>query len=397
MPTAQVKRSSLGRPRKITEDAKSVRPFPTSKDNTFSRLAQIRRAQVREAQQAYRSRQQSQLSSLKARVEQLEDVFDHLRRTVHAFDKEVLRDGSQLSQPQLFQTVQLLRDDIISHFKRADIHFQEPPKNQTSNPPKAVNEQPQAQVAAEVSVSRLKDRTSGSDFWKLFLGSSTGMIPSTNTHIMDQSNDLVPIHVTPSIAEIHTIQYATTPFTQRLFRACAESGHRFLSNLSYKDEDMWEFGLLLQKMPRAEIRDYFGRVVDMEPCHPIIDARFPYISVGGAGTHFLQPSSDGFPDSLAPFQTTNGVSYVPADEDWFDVHDVERYLFNQGIGVGEFPSSVLTISYPSSPGAGPSNLQPPQGELPGSMMMVVDEYKLINTRTESASSRSGLCGWLSPV
>ncbi|CAG8903577.1 unnamed protein product [Penicillium egyptiacum] len=361
MPTAQVKRS-LGRPRKPVEDAKS-----------------IRRAQVREAQQAYRSRQQSQLSSLKARVEQLEDVLNQLSQTMHIFDNQVIRDGSQWSQPQLFRTVQLLRDDIVSHFKRADIHFQESPKNQTSEPSPSVNEQAHAQVASEVSIGRLKDHTSQSDFWKLFLASSAGIIPSTNTWTLDnQLNVLVPISVAPSIAETHTIQYATTSFTQRLFRACAESGHRFLSNLSYRDEDMWEFGLLLQRMPRAEIRDYFGRVMSMEPCHPIIDARFPYISLGGAGTHFLQTSGDAFPDSFALFRTTNGVSHVPADEDWFDVHDVERYLFNQGIGVGQFPSSALTISYPSSPGGVPSNLESPQGQLPGSMMMVIDEYKLVN-------------------
>lgn len=362
MSAAQVKKYSLGRPRKPAEDAKSTR-----------------RAQVREAQQAYRSRQQSKLSSLKARVEQLEDAFDHLSQTMHTFDLQVIRDGSQLSHTELFRTVQLLRDDIMSHLKRADIRFQESPNNQPSEPSQPVAEKLHAQVASEVPMGRLKDHTSESDFWKLFLGSSAGMIPSTNTQALDnQSNDLIPIHVAPSIAETHTIQYATTPFTQRLYRACAESGHRFLSNPSYKDEDMWEFGLLLQKMPRAEIRDYFARIVNTEPCQPIIDARFPYISLGGAGTHFLQPSSDDFSDSLALFRTTNGVTYVPADEDWFDVHDVERYLLNRGIGVGECPSSTLMISYSSSPGAGPSNLKAPQGELPDGMMMVIDEYKLVN-------------------
>ncbi|KAJ5812931.1 hypothetical protein N7447_009954 [Penicillium robsamsonii] len=344
--------------------------------------AQIRRAQVREAQQAYRSRQQSQLSSLKARVEQLEDVLNQLSQTVQEFDNQVIRSGLQWSQPQLFRTVQLLRDDIVSHFKRADIPYQKSPESKTSELSQVINEQPHAQAASQVSMGRLKDQTEGSDFWKLFLGSSGGMVPSTNTKSLDnQWNDLVPIPVTvpPSIAETHTIQYATTPFTQRLFRACAESGHRFLSNPSYKDEDMWEFGLLLQRMPRAEVRDYFGRAINMEPCNPIIDARFPYISVGGAGTHFLQPFSGAFSDSFALFRTTNGVSHVPADEDWFDVHDVERYLFNQGIAVGEFPSSALTISYPTSPGAGLSNLEIPQGATPGSMMMVIDEYKLVNS------------------
>lgn len=343
-------------------------------------MAQTRRAQVREAQQAYRSRQQSQLSSLKARIVQLEDAFHHLSQTMHTFDDQVIRNGSQLSQPELFQTVQSLRDDIVSHLKQADIRFQESPNNEPSEPSQAVVGQARAQVASEVPTGRLKDHTLESGFWKLFLGSSAGMIPSTNTQALDnQSNDLNPIPVTPSIAETHTIQYATTPFTQRLYRACAQSGYRFLSNPSYKDEDMWEFGLLLQRMPRADITDYFARVVNLEPCNPIIDARFPYISLGGAGTHYLQPSSDYFSHSFALFRTTNGVTHVPADEDWFDVHDVERYLLNQGIGVGEFPSPTLTISYPSSSVAGHSDLEAPQGELHDGMTMVIDEYKLINS------------------
>ncbi|KAG0158290.1 hypothetical protein PDIDSM_5803 [Penicillium digitatum] len=221
MSTAQLKKSILGRPRK-SADAKAMR-----------------RAQVREAQQAYRSRQKSQLSSLKARVEQLEDAFYHLSQTMHAFDDQMLQNGSQWSQPDLFRTVQLLRDDIVSHFKRADIQFQEPPKKQMSESSPAVVEQLHAQVASEVPRGRLKDHTLESDFWKLFLGSSAGMIPSTNTQTLyNRSKDLVPIPMTLPIADTHTIQYATTPFTQRLFRACAESGHRFLSNEIYKDEDM---------------------------------------------------------------------------------------------------------------------------------------------------------------
>ncbi|OQD95910.1 hypothetical protein PENSOL_c018G07101 [Penicillium solitum] len=377
MPTVQVKKSSLGRPRKSAEDAKSTR-----------------RAQVREAQQAYRSRQQSQLSSLKARVVQLEDAFHHLSQTMHTFDDQVIRNGSQLSQPELFQTVQSLRDDIVSHLKQADIRFQESPNNEPSEPSQAVVGQARAQVASEVPTGSLKDHTLESDFWKLFLGSSAGMIPSTNTQALDnQSNDLNPIPVTPSIAETHTIQYATTPFTQRLYRACAQSGYRFLSNPSYKDEDMWKFGLLLQRMPRADITDYFARVVNLEPCNPIIDARFPYISLGGAGKHYLQPSSDYFSHSFALFRATNGVTHVPADEDWFDVHDVERYLLNQGIGVGEFPSPTLTISYPSSSVAGHSDLEAPQGELHDGMTMVIDEYKLINRLSQLPVSLGCVAGF----
>ncbi|KAJ5457942.1 hypothetical protein N7475_009330 [Penicillium sp. IBT 31633x] len=339
----------------------------------------MRRAQVREAQKAYRSRQQTQLSSLKARVEQLEDAFDHLSQTMHRFDTQVTQNGSKWSQPELWQTVQSLRDDIVSQFRHAGVSFEETSKEKTTEPSQSVNEQPPAQVASGTLIDRTRDRSTESNFWSLFLGSSAGMMPPTNSQsLTEEPSERVPVPLTLSVAETHTIPYATTPFTQRLFRASAESGYRFLSNLSYKDEDMWEFQLLLQRMPRAEIAEYFRHVVNLEPCNPIIDARFPYISLGSAGTHFLQHRNGSTLDRFAAFRTTNGVSHVPSDEEWFDVHDVERYLLNQGIEVGEFPSSTLMMSHPLSPKVGSSSLVASREAMPGGMMMIVDEYKLVN-------------------
>lgn len=374
----------------------------------------MRRAQVREAQKAYRSRQQTQLSSLKARVEQLEDVLTHLSRTMHAFDNQISQRGPQWSQPELLRTVQSLREDIVHQLKRAEIKVEEPQKNPTAESSRTVDEQPHAQVAPEASLARTRDSTTESDFWALFLGSSAGILPSTNQSTVGQSTDLVPVPGTPSVAETYTIQYATTPFTQRLFRACVESGYFFLSNSLYKDEDMWQFKLLLQRMPRAEIKEYFKRVSSVEPCNPVIDARFPYICLGRSGTYFLQSDNDLVADRLAHFRTTNGVSHVPSDEEWFDVHDVERYLLNQGIRVGNFPSSNLLTNHPYNANSWPLDLVNYHGTTPGSVMMVIDEYELVNgehplfflpfaciqanlTRAESLSCCPRLCGWVPPV
>lgn len=209
---------------------------------------------------------------------------------------------------------------------------------------------------------------------------------------MASSNGLMPIHmcpdsttelssITPSstpILDTKVIQYATTPFSQRLYRACAESGLRFLSNPSFKAADLWpEFGMLLLKMPREEIREYFKRVVTSQPCNPIIDGRFPFISLGGSGTHFLA-SSNNASSVLQLFENTNGVLHVASDEQWFDVHDVERYLASQGIAVGEFPSSATSIQQ-NSQGDMPSSMGIIQGLSSNNTMMVVDEYKLVNS------------------
>ncbi|KAJ5873976.1 uncharacterized protein N7529_002406 [Penicillium soppii] len=339
----------------------------------------MRRAQVREAQKAYRSRQQSQLSSLKTRVEQLEDAFNHLSQTMHSFDDQVIQNGTQWPQPRLFRAVQMLRDDIVSQFKRADIHFRETPKSQSQNEEllQATNQQLQTQATPQMVISTRNDHPS--NFWNLFMGSSAGMIPSDSSHESTAASSIM--RFSPALTfEPHIIQYATTPFTQRLFRACAESGLRFLSNPSFKVEDMWpEFGLLLEKMPRAEIREYFTRVVSMNPCNPIIDTRFPYISLGGSGTHFLLPSDNASSEILSRFQRTNGVYHVVSDEQWFDVHDIERYLFSQGIGVGDFPSSISSMSPSTHRDGGHLSLVGTHGTSPSNTMMVVDEYKLVNS------------------
>ncbi|KAJ5782518.1 hypothetical protein N7457_004292 [Penicillium paradoxum] len=337
----------------------------------------MRRAQVREAQKAYRSRQQNQLSTLKARVEQLEDAFDNLSQTVQAFEDQVIQSGSQWTQTELLQTVKSLREDIVSQFERAGIQSRDPPKDQTTEPSQPVNEQPHPPVTSEALIAR--DRTTGSNFWSLFLSSTAVMVPSTNTQTtVNESNDLIPVNSVQSTNETDTIPYATTPFTQRLYRACVESGYLFLSNNTSKDKDMWQFKYLLQRMPRAEIIEHFQRVANKEPCNPIIDVRFPYISIGGSGTHFLQHHSDAWSDNLAPFRTTNGVFHIPSDEEWFDIHDVERYLFNQGIGVGNFPASEFMESHSDTPNIGGLSLVT-YGATPGSTMMVIDEDELVTS------------------
>jgi hypothetical protein len=80
---------------------------------------------------------------------------------------------------------------------------------------------------------------------------------------------------------------------------------------------------------------------------------------------------------LELFRGTNGVTHIHSDEDWFDVHDIEGYLFSEGIGLDEYPSPLSSI--PSIEETGTLALT---GSVPGTMM-VIDEYKLINSMSSS--------------
>ncbi|PIG87131.1 hypothetical protein AARAC_009711 [Aspergillus arachidicola] len=95
-----------GRPRKV----------PTAAPDT------VRRTQLREAQRAYRSRQQSLLASLKSRVARLEDAFGQLNQIMDSFDAQVIKPGAQMSHAQLFQAVKLFQNEICFQLERVDSH-----------------------------------------------------------------------------------------------------------------------------------------------------------------------------------------------------------------------------------------------------------------------------------
>lgn len=147
-----------------------------------------------------------------------------------------------------------------------------------------------------------------SDFWRLFFGSTNPLLPpirdTSPQH--DDHNDAFLSPATYSLNSNNSnpkIEYTITPFTQKIFCTCAESGHRYLTNSTVTDTQMWpEFGLLLEYLPRWEIISYFERVLSANPCNPVKDRRFPFISLGGAGTYFPAGSGEHGILNLLPFQ-----------------------------------------------------------------------------------------------
>ncbi|KAJ5741935.1 hypothetical protein N7533_011344 [Penicillium manginii] len=302
---------------------------------------QERRRQIRDAQRAYRSRQQSLLESLKERNAHLEDVVGQLSQIMHSFHQT--KASPHLPLSNLPKAVDLLEDEITLQLKRAEApslrensqqnsqHYANLPMFQEKMQHLLV--QPSLDLAKTVYPPTPVVKQSDSPFWTSFLQTSHLLIPGVPPTLYNASCDTstgpLDLHGPP-------IPYATTPFTQKLFRACAESGHRYLMNDTVTDHEMWrEFGLMLQKVPRVEVTLYFKRVLAATPCNPIEDFRFPFISLGGAGTHFprtrqISIGASGL-HNLLPFQTTNGIKELPSDEEWFDVHDVEGFLSSRGI------------------------------------------------------------------
>lgn len=212
-----------------------------------------------------------------------------------------------------------------------------------------------------------------SNFWCLFFNSTNPILPpiQKTTPSLD-----TPTHP-PFNTTNQTIQYTTTPFTQKLLRACAESGHRYLTNPTVTDAQMWpEFGLMLEYLPRQEIISYFERALNTSPCNPVLDGQFPFISLGDAGVHFSS-GSRGM-QNLFPFQETNGVRVISSEEEWFDVKDVEGYLVDRGIRL------VGCYDLASYTGDGSSLVVSGQ-VLPDNMVAVLDESTLINGESRQDS------------
>ncbi|KAB8233131.1 bZIP transcription factor [Aspergillus alliaceus] len=360
----------------------------------------VRRTQLREAQRAYRSRQQSLLATLKSRVAILEDAFGQLGQIMDSFDSRVVKPGAQLSQAQLLQAVKLLQNEISFQLRRAGCHAS---PNEDSCSPTSHNQNHQqtrnrpsskpcqGDKATTGGPAWTKEKAQSSDFWRRFLGSSNGFLPPVKP-IDHESSPCISLPLSID-RDNHTIVYATTTFTQRLYRTSAENGYRYLNNATVVDEDMLpQFGLVSQSVSREQLRVYFGRVLRTRPCNPVYDRRFPFISLGGAGTHFPQATQGSRSQNLLPFRTTNGVLELPSDEEWFDVNDIEGFLIEKGIVLKEnYLASVLSISRMDGDSSMTHNLPLQSGNIvdssglfipdqstPSNMVMVLDEDPVID-------------------
>ncbi|GAD92950.1 hypothetical protein AOR_1_830084 [Paecilomyces variotii No. 5] len=318
----------------------------SSADTPDATRTQVRRKQIREAQRAYRSRQQSLVTDLKSRVSQLENTLDEIRRMVDSFHGQIIQPETSPPQPQLMKTVTLLSQEISTELKNSEHRYEESEQRCFSTRAARRSQEFDKKLKGLLlepsqslplgheppSLSMLStSNSSAPDFWRFFFQSGNALLPPITTD--GNSSDPWPRLTSPGhhIAAVdRTIEYTTSPFTRRLFHACARAGHQYLTNSLVTDEEMWqEFGLVLQRIPRQEITTYFQRVLRANPCTPVEDPKFPFISLGGAGNHFLPTAERA--QNLHRFQSTNGVRVLASLDDWFDVNDVERYLISSGI------------------------------------------------------------------
>ncbi|CEJ90365.1 hypothetical protein VHEMI06154 [[Torrubiella] hemipterigena] len=299
---------------------------PKAKKNATTRpISTARRKQVRQAQSTYRARQRSLLSDLKEQVANFQDSFCAIGQAVNQFQSHLARQDPSSAATELFQKAQQLCSDISAQLQRCrqDNMVGDSQEETASEAPETPH---QYTIALRSKPAASHTQQPSSDPLRLFLTSRNGLFPSLSSGHMVTSSE---------VQRQLTIDYPTTPFTRRLFYDCAVAGYYFLSDLTLSDEQVWpRFGMSLEGVPRLEVVDYFQRVLATTHCTPIQDPRFPFCSVGGAGTHFSRvPGSSAPPhlQNLDVFRATNGLRVIEDAEEWFDVMDVEGYMNSMGI------------------------------------------------------------------
>ncbi|KAL4807904.1 hypothetical protein BDV18DRAFT_159112 [Aspergillus unguis] len=249
-----------GRPRKLIQDAGMSQE-------------ERRRAQVRNAQRAYRSRKEANTSFLKQRIAQLENTIKSMGSTVLSFGGDIVRSGALDSHPELLRP---LGDTVRSCLGL--------PGFQSSG---------------------LRGGAA-----------AAGLIASSQSDGRGMS-----------IAE----------FIDQLRITCCYQAYLVLSNPSIPDRKIERpFRFLLGLMPRKEIASYFRDALLARAGHITLEKwdHIPLYRIGGAGTHY--PRSGGrFPwvEGGSSGQSDRGDEQV--EEAWFDIGDLEGYLAERGVVFAE--------------------------------------------------------------
>lgn len=128
-----------------------------------------------------------------------------------------------------------------------------------------------------------------------------------------------------------TLQPYKETFARRLYRACVEQGYRCLTDPSTEPETLARiFRLPLTMVTRQYIVAHFEFFLRYGSHGSLGELDIPFISIGGAGTHFKHDQRSYISDGSAP---ESGVTELGADQighemqgEWFDCYDVEGYL-----------------------------------------------------------------------
>ncbi|GKZ61510.1 hypothetical protein AnigIFM49718_008228 [Aspergillus niger] len=375
--------------------------------------AKRRRTQVRLAQRAYRSRKEAELQALKTRAHELEMLIERMNEKFISFTDDLIKSGMLSKRPDvawgLHQTIAqslFLANQVVS--VAAD----------DADPLDVERNVPETRASgADIDATEgdIYNANDTYDYARIPLPDiqeltaqvrreDSSQDPFAVTQGYDPAVPEIPIQATrpcptplslnSPLPNTHTLERAS--FARRLYRACVEQGHQCLTNPSHHFEELaYKFRLSMKLFPLQHIIAHFEEFLSGRHHEAIMELNVPFISIGGAGTHFQHQQRSYLADNTS-FQPS--VIQVAAEQvdpdmrgDWFDCYDVEGYLEEcRIVPVRGLP--LAKMKFPTFPGLERdrshqqiSGLNAPQHS--GSQK-IIDEITLIQRKSTWSSQLS---------
>ncbi|KAB8227699.1 bZIP transcription factor [Aspergillus alliaceus] len=334
-----------------------------------------RRTQVRLAQRAYRSRKEAELQALKTQVHELEMLVEQMNATFLSFTDDLIKSGVLSTCPdvalRLHQTiaqslsfanrvVSVAADDadpldtegnaVETRARGGVVDTTEGDVANANDNLYDVAEIPLPDIQ-ELAVQAQREDSSQDPF---------AVTPKHDIAVPEIPTQATSLYPTPlffntPLSGTHILERAS--FAHRLYRACVERGYQCLTNPSHQLEELeelaYKFRLPMKLFPLQHIRAHFEKFLSDGYHGALMELNVPFISIGGAGTHFQHQQRSYLTDnaSFQPSMIQVATERVDPDMrgDWFDCYDVEGYLEKcRIVPVRGLPLAKMTL--PTLPG-----------------------------------------------
>ncbi|KAF7159172.1 hypothetical protein CNMCM6106_006305 [Aspergillus hiratsukae] len=367
--------------------------------------AERRRAQVRLAQRAYRSRQEATLSQLKNRIAGMESVIETMTESFLAFSDKLMQSGVLNASPDIAQSLKEVTAKYValsSQMTETDGDDVATPQDNTPSPitasqqlsPHSAEQTSQlSDPAVAVNTAPANDRGGAEPVGALIPSETPDMANDSLFPIAPPTNIRVP---SPHLTNIHTplsdLYGPDSPFfAQRLHLAAYKFARQYLKNPAVSDSALLRnFGFLMTRWNRRQLIAYLNSFLKssegVELSKKVI---LPLLNLGGAGLHYPRKHSPiGDPNSYwlpsaedISMMYANGLSIEDLEEPWFDPGDVQGFLEERGIILSNrnmLPENIQSHRPDVFARTWQSSFMDGRAMFPQSPVLAIDEDQLIN-------------------
>ncbi|PWY74334.1 hypothetical protein BO70DRAFT_104653 [Aspergillus heteromorphus CBS 117.55] len=304
---------------------------------------QRRRRQIRLAQRAYRSRKEANVSLLKSRISELENVVEKMSTAVLSFSEELVQSDMLASNAVMAQHLRDTVQTCLSLAREAskdsdhESPIVSPPQTEEASP--SMTHEQHSQTSPLVDLESLPSSFDSNSY--LNIGGLHARQHSSSPRFFES----------PETSEMDLLV-----FIDKLHMSCVYQGCLALTDESISLERLQKhFCLTLQIMDRKRLASYFQLALNQKETRKRFEkwGGIPFFSLGGAGTHYPRalPNGQQSRPGLQPV-SAQSLSHLPQDiqqqlqGEWFDMGDLEGHIRERGIRFFSYPPENLA-QYPA--------------------------------------------------